>query len=193
MKKLMIIISLVGLALLLINGVALMAAKTTNDSANLAAWKSDGIITDNEYQKYQKLGALEVYSRIDKDNIMMAVQGPASGYMALGINPEQIMNKADMILMGVKDGKAYAEDMYSTGMFGPHPPDSSLGGKNDLQMVSGTEKNGVTVVEFKRKLTTGDKYDKPLASGKNKVIWAISDSDDLTQKHSQRGAGILEL
>ncbi|HEX3045030.1 MAG TPA: DOMON domain-containing protein [Bacillota bacterium] len=193
MKKLLFVTSLVVLGLLLFSGAALMAVKTTNVSANLVAWKSDGMIGENEYQKYQKLGVLEVYSRSDKDNIMLGIQAPTTGYLALGISPEQMMNKADMILMCVKDGKALAEDMYSTGIFGPHPPDTTLGGTNDLQMVSGTEKDGVTVIELKRKLNTGDKYDKPLTLGKNKVIWATSDSDDFAQKHNQRGAGMLEF
>jgi hypothetical protein len=193
MKKLLFITWLVGLGLFLMSGAAYMAAKTTDVSGNLVAWNSDGIISDNEYQKYQKLGVLEVFSRIEEENIMLAIQAPTTGYLALGISPAQIMNKADMILMCVKDGKASAEDMYSTGLFGPHPPDTTLGGTNDIQMVSGTEKDGVTVVEFTRKLNTGDKYDKSLAPGKNKVIWAISNSDDFTKKHSQRGAGILEF
>jgi hypothetical protein len=85
------------------------------------------------------------------------------------------------------------EDMFSTGMFGPHPPDDKQGGTSDVTMVSGSEKDGVTIIEFKRKLVTGDTLDKPLKLGENKIIWAIGDTKEISMKHSRRGYGILTL
>jgi hypothetical protein len=156
-------------------------------------WKSDGVISENEYDKIQKIGEIEVATRITDNEVMMAFKAKTTGYIALGIDPEQIMKGADMIFGYVKDGKVYAEDTYCTGILGPHPADTAQGGTMDLQMIGGSEKGGVTIIEFKRKLDTGDKTDKPLKIGKNKVIWATSDSDDLKQKHNQRGSGTLVL
>ena len=170
--------------------------ETVSLSGVLAAvteWKPDGVISVNEYTKQQKIGDIEVFTRIEGDYIMMAFQAKATGYMALGIGPEQVMKGADMIFAYVKDGKAFVEDAYSTGPFGPLPADTAQGGTMDIQMIGGSEKDGQTTVEFKRRLDTGDKKDKPLKLGDNKVIWALGSSDDITKKHIRRGYGNLAL
>lgn len=156
-------------------------------------WQSDGVITDGEYSNYQKVGELDVFTRVEGDSVMIALRAQTIGWLALGIDPEDKMKGADMLLCYVKDNQAAVVDMYSTGTFGPHPPDDKQGGTPDITMVSGTQKDGVTLVEFKRKLNTGDSKDKPLRLGENKVIWAIGDSPDIAAKHSRRGYGTLIL
>jgi len=113
--------------------------------------------------------------------------------MSLGIDPEDKMKGADIWMCYIKDGKAAVVDMYSTGPYGPHPADEQQGGKSDITMISGTQQDGVTIVEFKRKLNTGDSKDKPLKLGENKVMWGIGDSNEINLKHSRRGYGTLEL
>lgn len=176
--------------LMLISAISLTAVSQVGAATD---WKPDGIISENEYAKVQKIGEIEASTRIEGDEIMMALKAKTTGYIALGIDPEQIMKGADMIFGYVKDGKVYAEDTYCTGVFGPHPADTAQGGAMNLQMVGGNEENGVTIIEFKRKLDTGDKTDKPLKIGRNKVIWATSNRDDINQKHNQRGSGTLVL
>lgn len=156
-------------------------------------WQSDGVISDGEYSRYQRIGEIDVFTRVEGDSVMIALRAQTVGWMALGIDPEDKMKGADMLLCYVKDSQAAVVDMYSTGTFGPHPPDDKQGGTADAAMVSGTQKDGVTVVEFKRKLNTGDGKDKPLKLGENKVLWAIGDSTDIAAKHSRRGYGTLVL
>ena len=91
------------------------------------------------------------------------------------------------------DGKLSIADMFSTGEFGPHPPDTQLSGTDDILASGGKVDNGYTTIEFKRKLNTGDKFDKPLIMGINKIIWAYSNEPVLTIKHSSRGSGEIEL
>ena len=156
-------------------------------------WKADGVIGDNEYSKMQVFGELEVYSRIDGDTVHIAMKAKTEGYVAIGFDPSARMKDADIILGGVKDGKAVIFDMFSTGETGPHPPDEQQGGKNDITAFGAGKKDGVTVVEFERKLVTGDSRDKPIKIGDNKIIWAISDAMDLGGRHVKRGSGILKL
>ena len=156
-------------------------------------WKADGVINDNEYSKYQVFGDLEVYSRVDGDMVRIAMKAKTEGYVALGFDPSEKMKDADIVLGGVKDGKAFLFDMYSTGVTGPHPPDEQQGGKNDISVFGASKKEGVTVVEFERKLATGDPKDKPIKIGENKIIWAIGDSPDIAGRHAKRGAGVLKI
>lgn len=156
-------------------------------------WKSDGVISDGEYTTKKMIGEIEVFTKVEGDSVMVAMKAPTTGWISLGIDPEDKMKGADIWMCYVKDGKAAVVDMYSTGPMGPHPADDQQGGKLDITMISGTLQNGTTVVEFKRKLDTGDSKDKPLKIGENKVMWGIGDSNEISKKHSRRGYGTLEL
>ena len=167
--------------------------KTPTLSAKPVEWKPDGVISDNEYAKMQQFGDLEVFSRIDGDKIRMALKAKTNGYVAIGFEPSQRMQDADIILGYVKEGKATVADMLSTGPTGPHPPDEQQGGKNDLTVFGGSNKDGITIIEFERKLDTCDAKDKAIKSGDNKIIWAISEEAAFSGKHPKCGSGVLKL
>lgn len=125
----------------------------------------------------------------------MALVGKTKGWVAIGFEPTSRMKDADMIIGWVQDGKVKVIDAYSTGETGPHPPDEKLGGRSDILSYGGSEKGGVTVIEFKRKLSTGDKFDKDLKPGSTvKFIFAMADADEFTKKHNvAKGYGQLTL
>ncbi len=156
-------------------------------------WKADGLIADNEYSKVQSLAEVEVFSRIDGDKVRIALKAKTNGFVAIGFDPADRMNGADVILGFVKDGKASVADMYSTGPTGPHPPDDQQGGRNDVTVFGGSKKDGITVIEFERKLVTGDDKDKIIKVGDNKIIWAIGDVEAFAGRHTKRGSGVLKL
>jgi hypothetical protein len=103
------------------------------------------------------------------------------------------MLNADMMLGFVKDGKAEAFDQFSTGSFGPHSDDTSLGGTNDIIEFGGKEENGYTVFEFKRALKTSDKYDLGFTRGNNAIIWAYGTTDSVQIQHMSRGYGEISI
>jgi len=115
------------------------------------------------------------------------------GWIAVALQPGQRMKDADMVLGFVKDGEATVYDQFSTGNFGPHSPDSELGGTNDVTEFGGQEEAGFTTIEYKRKLDTGDKYDHSFAAGVNKIIWAWGTDDNQSLKHSKRGYGEIDI
>ncbi len=99
------------------------------------------------------------------------------------------MKNADIIMGFVKDGSVSIFDLFSTGDFGPHPPDTELGGTDNIIEFAGSDDGTYTIIEFKRLLTTGDKYDNDIVEGKNQIIWAYGNADDIEIKHSTRGYG----
>lgn len=170
---------------------------TTVTTAGLAPWVPDGVVSPGEYQGEASYagGAFKVYWRVEDGYIYIALVGRTEGWVAIGFEPTTMMKDADMVIAYVApDGTVHIDDQYSTGATGPHKSDTELGGTMDIEEYGGKEENGVTVVEFKRKLSTGDPYDKDLA-GKDvvRIIWALGPGDDFTSKHFQAGYGEMRL
>jgi hypothetical protein len=156
-------------------------------------WAADGVITQGEYARSASYGNYTLYWRSDTQYIYAGIKAKTSGWVALGIQPRSRMKDADMVFGFVSNGETTVFDLFSTGDFGPHPPDMDLGGTNDIADSGGKEENGNTVIEFKRALDTGDVYDNSLTNGVNKIIWSYGSTDEFTQQHSTRGYGELLL
>lgn len=154
---------------------------------------ADGIILNDEYGNQVSYQNLTIFWNIEDNYFYMALKGKTTGYISIGIQPGSMMKDSDMILGYVKDGKVEIFDQYSTGDFGPHPSDEQLGGTNDIVEFGGKEEDGYTVIEFKRLLNTEDEFDLELKSGKNKIIWAYSNQDDIKARHTARGYGEIEI
>ena len=157
------------------------------------SWQSDGSITPKEYSHQQVLGDLVVYSRLAGDHACFGLQAPTKGWIALGLGSEGKMKNADILIFTLRNGKVEGEDSFSSSPSGPHPADLSQGGTNDILELTGSEKDGVMTVEFKRKLRTGDPYDKDLHPGNNTIIWALGSNFEFASRHLQQGTGTLAL
>ena len=161
--------------------------------ATAMKWVADGVISADEYAQTKTYGDFSISWSNDSDYIYIGMKTKTAGWVAVGFGPETFMKNADIIMGSVKDGALTIADTFSTGEFGPHPPDTQLGGTDDILASAGKTANGYTVVEFKRKLDTGGKFDKPLVKGINRIIWAYANEPVLTIKHSSRGPGEIEL
>ncbi|MDK2790077.1 MAG: hypothetical protein PWP15_584 [Methanothermococcus sp.] len=204
-KKFIIIIGLIFIVLLFSGCIGNTPEEAINSkisektfiSETLGDWKADGVIGKDEYSHKISLngGKFIAYWGNDDEYIYMGLRGQSIGWVAIGFEPTNAMKDADMVFGWVKDGHVVVLDLYSTGTFGPHPLDESLGGTNDILEYGGIEENGYTTLEFKRKLDTKDKYDKAFVRGqKIRFIWAMADSDDLNVKHNiAKGNGELTL
>lgn len=84
----------------------------------------------------------------------MVVKG--TGWVSLGIADNPSMKNADYITGWVIGANTYLYDTWSIGESLP-PADTERGGKNDVTLVRGEEKGGVTTIVFSRLLDTGDK------------------------------------
>jgi hypothetical protein len=162
----------------------------------------DGIISPDEYEFSASFsaGKFVLHWRVENDTIIIAMEGKTTGWVAIGIEPSDKMKDADMIFGWVTDsGLADILDCYSTGPTGPHPPDTDLGGTSDILCYGGTESAGITTIEFKRLLATGDEdFDQIIPSnGEITVIWALGPNDDFGAQHERsnnnRGYGKVDI
>ncbi|GEM_PF-553814 len=156
-------------------------------------FKADGIIESGEYYGYKDLDGFEVFWSNANEIAYVAIKAKTEGFVAIGLQPGKTMKDADMIFGFIKDGNVTIYDMFSTGNFGPHKPDVELGGTNDIIDFGGSESGGFTILEFSRKLVTGDNFDIDITLGINKIIWAIGSTDNTEIKHIKRGYGEIEL
>lgn len=165
-------------------------------SAAFAA-EVDGVISPAEYTRESVFdaGNYRLLWHIDGDKIFMAMDVKAPGWVAIGFEPTSVMANADMIFgMVAADGKTQAIDAWSTGMFGPHPPDTNQGGADSLIASAGTRSGDRVVFEFSRLLATGDKFDKTVpSSGSFKIIWAYGANLQFTAKHTKAGSAVLTM
>ncbi|MFW3146871.1 MAG: Ig-like domain-containing protein [Thermoplasmatota archaeon] len=153
----------------------------------------DGIVQEGEYRGVIAFddGDLTVYYDFEDEMVKMAVKARAEGWISLGFDPSVAMKDADMVIGWVDDrDRVYIFDAYSTGEFGPHPPDEELGGSGDIVDFGGTESGGWTTIEWTRKANSSDLYDTNIFEGAvMDVIWAYSDADDFDSEHTNRGGG----
>ncbi|MFZ2413267.1 MAG: stalk domain-containing protein [Candidatus Cryosericum sp.] len=155
----------------------------------------DGVVKTGEYGHSTVLGhGLYTLSwTIAGDMVWFGIQATTTGWVALGIDPQIAMNGADMVFGWVSAGKATVLDQYSTGMFGPHPDDTLLGGTMDILSSAGREQAGTTTIEFSRELVTGDAHDKAVpTSGTLKIIWAIGNADGVSP-HATKGSATIDV
>jgi hypothetical protein len=180
-------------------------APTVAERAATEEWKADGIVGESEYSHSMLLqsparqgysgGEMEISWRNDPEYLYLALNGSTDGWLAIGFEPLEWMKNADIIMTSVQAGKAVARDEYCTGNYGPHIEDTMLGGTNDILEFSGRKEAGRTVFELKRKLDTGDKFDKAFSPGQPiSIIWALSNNPDIDFKHNVAfGEGIITL
>jgi hypothetical protein len=158
-----------------------------------APWSANGVIDEGEYAGTAQYGDFQVSWRHDGEFIYMGIRAKTSGFVSVGIQPGRTMKDADIIFGWVEGGAATVMDHHSTGNFGPHSPDTEMGGTEDILESGGSEDGGFTTIEFKRALDTGDTYDNVWQQGSNKIIYAYGSNDSREFKHSTRGYGEIIL
>lgn len=159
--------------------------------------ESDGLIRSGEYDTeylFQE-GRVKIYVKVDDPIISIGMEAPTTGWVGIGFDPVSVMDQADMVIAWVEsDGKVHALDCFSTGLFGPHPPDTDLGGTNDMVAFGGKEEGGRTIIEFQRPLKASDSYDKPIDPTKSlKIIWAYGETDGFDDMHIAAGSAEMDL
>lgn len=201
-----LIIAILALAVFAISGcIQPQSAQKVTEHTVSEGWKPDGVVGENEYARSIVLqepklngysgGTLEISWKNDANYIYMALKGDTHGWISIGFEPTEWMKDADIIMGSVSGKNTTLLDEYCTGNYGPHLNDTKLGGTYDIQEFGGKEESNYTVIEFKRKMDTGDKFDKAFSPGENiSIIWAMADSKDIDAKHNiAKGEGILTL
>jgi hypothetical protein len=156
----------------------------------------DGVVTENEYNSVLSFndGKFTLYWTNNDTTIIVGMVGQTTGWVAIGFDPSTAMLDADLILGWVDgNGDVSIFDAYSLNAIGAdHPPDTTLGGTDDILLFNGSEDSGFTTLEFARLLSTGDENDNPIPSnGSIPIIWAYGSADSFSASHTGRGAATL--
>lgn len=155
----------------------------------------DGAIKAGEYTgKIADLAGVEVNWSSDKNVLRIGLVSPGTGYVAIGLDPQSMMDRANILLGAVVNGSIVARDDVGTGLFS-HAPDTDAGGRDNILAAAGREGDGKTVIEFAIPLSSGDAADRALVPGQTyRIIVAYhATSDDFSERHSRRAAGEIAL
>ena len=188
-----ILVSVLLISMVGIGACTRTAPAPTIEPVSKTSWVPDGEINPEEYTGAKTYGNYEIYWDSDQEYIYVGMKAKGSGFVAMAVQPGSLMKDADIVFGFVKDEEVAVYDMFSIGNYGSHPPDTELGGTNDILEFGGSEEDGFTTIEFKRALDTGDDYDNPLSKGVNKIIWSYGSSDSPTLRHTNRGYGEINL
>lgn len=127
------------------------------------------------------------------DNLVMTLQAPTAGWVGVGFNHKNAIVHSDLLLLHIVDGVATAQDMYVKG-FGDPRQDSTLGGADDIEILSAEERSDMTYIRFRRPYQTKDEYDYPLREGEDFwLILAYSTHDDFAHHSRMRQHVKVEL
>ena len=134
--------------------------------------------------------------KVEGDALHIQVMAETTGWVAVGFDPSNMMQDANILIGYVADGKAFVRDDYGVGKV-KHGPDTENGGTEDVSDISGKEEDGATTLSFSIPLDSGDSTDRPLTPGsKYKVIVAMGPDgkDDFGTYHtSNRGSVEITL
>ncbi|NBD36196.1 MAG: hypothetical protein GVY30_09385 [Chloroflexi bacterium] len=160
-----------------------------------AGWTADGVIAEGEYAQQADYNGIRVWWMNDDAHLYLAMEGDTTGWVAVGINPELGMKGADYIFGYVADGEAQVWDAWGQDRTGAtHPPDTEIGGSDDIVAFAGVEEEGVTRLEVQIPLDSGDEYDHALVPGKSyPLIVAIGGKDEFNAYHSKYAPGELTI
>jgi hypothetical protein len=174
---------------------ATLAPTSLSTLLTTSAWSADGIINTNEYSSSNTYdnGNFEIDWKSDTKYIYIGIKAKTAGWIAVGLNASERMKDVDMIFGWITNGKPEVSDQFSTGDYGPHSEDIIIGGTTDIIEFNGQENNNYTIIEFKRALITGDKYDAMLTSGLIPIIWSYNSTDNINVQHINRGYGQLQI
>ncbi len=177
-------------AIVFLTSLALLAALSSGAEGSPTI---DGVVSQDEYDLMVTYDSAQykVYWTFENDQMYMAISAKTTGWVAIGFDPTDRMKDADMVYGWVTAQGAIVLDLYATGVNGPHPEDTTMGGTYDLLEATGMEAAGWTTLEFRRNLNTGDTYDNVIpTTGTIPIIWAVGPVDDFTTQHIRRGGAI---
>ncbi|NLT72756.1 MAG: hypothetical protein GXX94_00975 [Chloroflexi bacterium] len=165
------------------------------DDPGLPVWSADGVIGAGEYRHRLEIGQVVLHWSNDSEYLYLAAEAETSGWLGIGIDPEDRMQGADYVIAAAPGGTLQLFDAYGQAPVGAtHPEDTALGGSTDLMETAVAEQDGWVRLEVQRPLASGDAYDRPLSPGTTyTVIVGIGANMEYDARHTYRGQGEITL
>ena len=125
--------------------------------------------------------------RVQGSNLEVELEGPSTGWVAVGFAGSYLMHDSNIILGYVSGDTAYIRDDFGVDS-NTHVSDNDLqGGEQNVSDKAGSEGSGRTSISFTTPLDSGDLYDNALSAGNSYNIVFICGSDgadDFTSDYS---------
>jgi hypothetical protein len=152
-------------------------------------WEADGVISPGEYSRLNIFdnGNYELHHHVADGYIYVGIKVNTAGWVAVGFISGISLTQVDFNIGVVTGSRATVYDHFAAEHPGEHEDDRFLGGTADILEYGGSETDGVTVIEFKRLLKTGDTVtDTEISVGNRIVMWAYGTLDDIIY-HAAKG------
>ena len=125
--------------------------------------------------------------KVDDTYLHCILSANTSGWVSVGFNPSNMMLDADLIIGYVSGSAGFIRDDWGITNTS-HSSDLSLGGTDNITLLSASESSDITELEFKIPLNSGDQYDQVLELDQTyPIILAHGNSDGFDSYHSAVG------
>ncbi|MCD4846786.1 MAG: hypothetical protein K8R76_01185 [Candidatus Aegiribacteria sp.] len=130
----------------------------------------------NSWKTTSKDG-FELKWRVSGSNLEVQLEGPSSGWVAVGFGGSYLMHDANIIIGYVNGSSVNIRDDFGIDS-NTHESDSNLqGGQQNVSDKSGSESSGNTEISFTIPLNSGDLWDVALYEGQSYNIIFICGED----------------
>ena len=144
-------------------------------------------------QQSTHLAGMEISWWYEQNELVIDAVSPANGWIAIGFNERDNIVGTNLIMLGVRDGKAYLSDRFVVG-FGDHQSVEDLGGESRARLLLAEETAAGTDVRFSIPASPRDEHHYDLLPNTQRyLIAAYSVSDDLDHHSRQREHLLLAL
>lgn len=144
------------------------------------------ICTQIKAQKEIEANQMILRYEIIGDSIYGFISAPTTGWILIGFNDQNTVNKADLKFFSVVNGKAMVSDHKNLG-FRDYPADSTLGGANEIRIIYHSERENQTGFLFALPLRTDDSNDfQHTVDQSFWLILAYSEEDDFKHHSMMR-------
>jgi len=151
----------------------------------------DGVVTEGEYAHmyHDELIGMMLRWEAVGEVMYIGMVAPGTGWVGLNFMPMDGTIHGDTVI-GYVDGETqdtFMSDQVAPGdAHFPHFDDRQHGGETSFIEISGSEINGVTIIEFSRALMTGESTDVPFMDmGLMTMISFHPTADDYVSYHSE--------
>ncbi|XP_062516134.1 DBH-like monooxygenase protein 1 homolog [Corticium candelabrum] len=133
---------------------------------------SRGQYLDASTQKYLLCWKVDWSDR----SITFSAKVATTGWIGLGFSPTGFMPNSDVIIGWVKDSQGYLKDRFATARSQPQIDDIQ-----NVRLLSFSEADGMTTLEFKRDLEACEPKDRSIEEGTTRVIFSYNHNDPTSE------------
>ncbi len=132
--------------------------------------------------------------RFVDQEIEFTLNTPTTGWAAIGFDPSRMMKDAHYIIGYVSNGSVFLRDDFGTGDT-MHVADTSIGGTEDVRLISGTEQDGKTTLVFAIPMDSGDATIKSCRGFYlyDILAYGANGADNFTSSHRARKSVEVKL